>query len=57
MVQFKIFTGSYGTAMGTTADVKANEWLKNNKDVSILDMKYQQVRFGDHSICIMYERK
>lgn len=55
MLKFKIFFGNDSKLSGGTADDKANAWLKENPDVEIIDMKYQQSRFGDHSICIMYK--
>lgn len=51
--KFKIFMGN----SEHTADIKANKWLEDNPYIKIVDMKYQQVRFGDHSICILYEEK
>lgn len=53
MQRLKIF-------MGTTnnmADKDANKWLEENPNVEIVDMKYQQARCGDHSICILYKEK
>lgn len=57
MVKFKIFFGSSTNQLGRgmTADDKANAWLVENPNINILQMKYQQARYGDHSICIMYE--
>ena len=49
--RFKIFMGTYAMK----ADVDMNEWLDENPNVKVVDFKYQQARFGDHSICIMYE--
>ena len=59
MVKFKIFFGSSTNQLGKgmTADDKANAWLAENPNIDILQMKYQQARYGDHSICIMYEEK
>lgn len=57
MIKFKIFFGSSTNQLGRgmSADDKANEWLADHPFVDILQMKYQQSRYGDHSICIMYE--
>lgn len=57
MVKFKIFFGCSTNQLGRgmTADDKANAWLVENPYINILQMKYQQARYGDHSICIMYE--
>jgi hypothetical protein len=56
MVKFKIFFGTTNNQLGNgmSADDKANEWLAENPFVDILQMEYQQARYGDHSICIMY---
>lgn len=51
MQKFKIFMGN----AGYQADDKANEWLEENPNVEIISMKYQQARYGDHSICILYK--
>ena len=48
---FKIFMGS----TSWKADIDANEWLNEHPEIKVVDFKYQQARFGDHSICIMYE--
>ena len=58
MIKFKIFFGTLPSAMrpnATTADVDANVWMIEHPNVKILDMQYQQAKYGDHSICIMYE--
>lgn len=52
MVKFKIFRGSNFDC--DTADIKANEWISENPNISIISMNYQQARYGDHSICVMY---
>ena len=52
MIKFKIFYGNHTTV---SADVKVNQWLEENPSVNLLSYRYQQVRMGDHSICIMYE--
>lgn len=53
MVRFKLFFG----ANNNMADDKANTWLNQHPNIKIIEMKYQQARYGDHSICIMYEEK
>ena len=57
MIKFKIFFGSSTNQLGKgmTADDKANAWLAENPNIDILQMEYQQTKYGDHSICIMYE--
>lgn len=50
MRKFKIFMGS----SNELADIKANKWLEENPDVEIIDVRYQQARYSDHSICILY---
>lgn len=51
MVKFKLFFGT----LSDTADEQVNEWLEEEKNIEVIDFKYQQARFGDHSICIMYK--
>lgn len=51
MQRFKIFMGTEKSP----ADIKANKWLEENPNVKIIDMKYDQERYGDHSICILYK--
>lgn len=51
MIKFKIFWGNH---TNVSADVKLNNWLAENPSVRILNYQYQQVRLGDHSICISY---
>lgn len=51
MVRFKIFFGN----CTHHADEAANTWLGKNPNIEVLQMKYQQARYGDHSICIMYK--
>lgn len=55
MIKFKI---TFGT-VSNPADKQLNAWLTEsiNHNISIISMKYQQARYGDHSICIMYEEK
>lgn len=53
MVRFKLFFGT----CSNLADEKANAWLKEHPDIEVVEMKYQQARYGDHSICIMYKEK
>ena len=51
MLRFKIFWGNHTMQ---SADEKLNQWLQDNPHVNILNYQYQQVRLGDHSICISY---
>ena len=51
-VRFKIFFGNH---MVQTADDMLNQWLAENPNAHILSYQYQEVRIGDHSICIQYE--
>lgn len=53
MYKAKLF---FGTA-GGRADDKFNEWIEDNPDIEILNFKYHQARYGDHSICILYKEK
>lgn len=52
-VKFKIFNGPgyYDAAE------YANEWLKENPDVEILEFSYSSHGENAQSICIMYKRK
>lgn len=50
MYKFKIFMGS----QKNHADVTANKWLEKHQNISIINVSYQQARYGDHSICIFY---
>ena len=48
----KIF---FGTFSGETADQKFGEWIEDHSNVKIIDFRYEQARYGDHSIAILYE--
>ncbi len=48
----KIFFGNFN---GTRADVLFNNWLLEHSDILIREFRYQQARYGDHSIAILYE--
>jgi hypothetical protein len=54
-VKAKVFLGC-GT---TPADEKFNAWIEEKNrigiDINVLQLKYQQARYSDHSICILYE--
>lgn len=50
MYKFKIFMGD----SDFPADVTANKWLEKHQNISIINVSYQQARYGDHSICIFY---
>ena len=52
MIKFKTF---FGNSSCVTADEKANSWLTKHTNIRICNMQYQQTRYGDHSICIMYD--
>ena len=54
MIRFKIFFGTLNDP-DDPADEKLNAWLSDHPKVEILKFKYQQARYGDHSICIEYE--
>lgn len=53
MYRFKIFMGT----TGMQADEKANMWLEENPDIEVINMRYQQSGYGDHSICIFYTKR
>lgn len=46
----KIFLGT----QNDKADDQMNQWLEENQNISIIDFRYQQNRYFDHSICIFY---
>lgn len=48
----KIF---FGNSDGTRADVLFNKWIQEHSDILIREFRYQQARYGDHSIAILYE--
>lgn len=53
-IRFKIFWGNH---TNVSADTKVNQWLAENPDIELIEWQYQQVRLGDHSICIAYKEK
>lgn len=53
-VKFKIFWGNH---TNVSADAKLNQWLAENPSVELIEWQYQQVRLGDHSICIAYKEE
>lgn len=67
MQQIKIFTTDFGFRENwVSADDKANEWLRENPNVRVLDMRYQAnvSGFADdgvsgsdfhEAICLLYE--
>jgi hypothetical protein len=48
----KIF---FGSNPNDNADEKFNIWAEKNPNIQILNFQYEQARYGDHSICILYE--
>lgn len=48
---FKIFMGT----VANKADKALNVWLSTHPEIKVVDFKYQQARYGDHSICVMFE--
>lgn len=55
MTRMKIFAGNL--ASSTTAADKFNEWIEKNSNAEIVSVQYQQARYGDHSILVVYEEK
>lgn len=51
MYQTKLIIGDYQNK----ADEQMNKWLMKNENIEIVDFKYFQSRYGDHSICILYK--
>ena len=51
IVRFKTFFGN----QVHKAEDKANLWLETTAGINVIDFRYTQASYGDHSICIMYE--
>lgn len=47
----------FGNAGGTKADQLFGEWIEEHPHARVVDFKYDQARYGDHSICILYEEE
>lgn len=45
----------FGNSAGTRADRLFGEWIEEHPHVKIVDFRYEQARYGDHSIAIIYE--
>lgn len=52
IMKAKLFMGT----VNSPADKDFNEWIKD-KNIKIIEFKYCQQRYGDHSICILYKEK
>lgn len=55
-IQTKLFCGSF-EYKHVTADTKFNKWIEEHPNIEILEFRYQQARYGDHSIAILYREK
>lgn len=53
-VAAKTFHGNFNRSE-ENADYKMNLWLKDHPNIEIIEFRYQQARYGDHSICILYK--
>lgn len=53
MIKTKLFFGK-SMHQGYRADKFCNEWLAENPNIEIIDIRYAQGENGDHSICILY---
>lgn len=51
MYQTKIFMGTGSDQ----ADDKFNAWIQDHPDIEIIEFRYQQARYSDHSIAILYK--
>lgn len=51
--KIKIFSGNFDNSI---ADEKFNRWIAD-KHIEIINFQYQQARYGDHSIAILYTEK
>lgn len=54
-IRFKIFFGDHNTMSSSTADNKANIWMKTTPNIEIVDFRYSESNGKSHSICIMYK--
>lgn len=54
MYQVKVFLGTSTGGYENTAEAKCNKWLAEHPDIYVDEFKYQQARYGDHSIAIMF---
>lgn len=55
MFKTKIFFGT--SKFGRGADKMFNEWIEEHPSIEIIKFKYQQARYGDHSIAILYREE
>lgn len=53
IVRAKIFLGT----VNCKADQFFNEWMEENPGIEILQFRYEQARYGDHSIAVLYKMK
>jgi hypothetical protein len=51
----KIFFGTSSNCFYDNADEQFNKWIEEHPNIEILKFKYEQARYGDHSICILYQ--
>ena len=51
ILKVKLFHGGY--CRGSVED-KFNEWSKNNPNIGVVDIKYQYVQGGEHSLLVVY---
>lgn len=54
MYKAKTFNGNFNVN-STSADEKFNKWINDHPNIHIIEFKYEQARYGDHSICILYK--
>lgn len=60
MYQVKIFDGSFhgfGGQKPKYADDYFNEWITDHPNIEIIKFKYQQSKYRDHSIAILYKEE
>lgn len=59
MYQTKLFSGTFHEINGEiqSAEKEFNEWMKSHPNVEIIKYVYKHIRYGDHSIAILYKEK
>lgn len=59
MYQTKLFYGNFNVTINgkpELADLKFNEWMKNNPDIEIIRLDYKHTTNGDHSILLIFDK-
>lgn len=56
MIKTELFFGN-AKHQGYRADTYCNNWLAENPNLEIIDIRYAHSEDGNHSICILYKEK